>query len=76
MRADLWLDQQVHPYVEAPFREEGTPPWCICGLLPAHHLHVGISSAMCCCMNCIRTRDPGDPYGKSEVDGIDLEATP
>jgi hypothetical protein len=25
-------------------------------------MHVGISSAVCTCMGCIRSRDPDDPY--------------
>lgn len=74
MKDDVPLNHQVHPYTEEPFREEGERPWCICGLGPQHHLHVGISSAVCCCMGCIRTRDPDDPYGKSGVDGIVMEA--
>jgi len=63
-----WLDQEVHAYVENPFREDGAPAWCICGHSRQHHLHIGVSSAVCCCMHCIRSRDPADPYpGHSSV---------
>lgn len=65
-----WLDQELHPYAEDPMSKMHR---CICGHLRQHHLHEGVSSAVCCCMGCIRTRDPDDPYGKSLVDDIDID---
>jgi hypothetical protein len=60
-----YLAHEVHPYVEMPAMCCGTDDslrWCICGLSQNHHMHVGVSSAVCTCMHCIRSRDPDDPY--------------
>jgi hypothetical protein len=59
-----YLAHEVHPYVEMPemYATGNGLPWCICGLSRTHHMHVGISSAVCTCMHCIRSRDPDDPY--------------
>ncbi|WP_143219725.1 hypothetical protein [Actinomadura sp. CNU-125] len=58
----LLLEHEVHPYVENPVSE--LRERCVCGHFRQHHLHVGVSSAVCCCMGCIRSRDPDDPYGE------------
>ena len=59
-----YLAHEVHPYVEMPemYATDNGPPLCVCGLSHAHHRHVGVSSAVCTCMGCIRSRDPDDPY--------------
>lgn len=57
--ADGRLDHEVHSYVEAPDPCPCCPPYCICGLFRMHHMHVGISSAVCTCLECEAARDPG-----------------
>ena len=47
------LDHEVHPYTPKP--DGGR--FCICGLWPKHHLHTGVSSAGCTCLECITSRE-------------------
>lgn len=51
------LEHEVHPYVEMP-NPDAPFPTCICGLGQTHHLHAGISSAICTYTCCYRVRHP------------------
>ncbi|MFE9099888.1 hypothetical protein [Actinomadura geliboluensis] len=46
------LNHEVHPYTPKPDSR-----FCICGLWAKHHLHGGISSAVCTCMKCTVSRE-------------------
>lgn len=45
------LNHEVHLYTPKP---DGR--FCICGLWEKHHSHVGVSSAVCTCMDCTVSR--------------------
>ena len=45
------LNHEVHAFTPPPGSK-----LCICHLWRKHHLHIGVSSAVCTCMECVESR--------------------
>lgn len=54
------LHHEVHPFVLVT--EDSGHQMCICGLWDTHHLHQGVSSATCTCLECVVGREGKNAY--------------